>query len=224
MQARHFVLAAGGLENPRLLLASTSRFPHGVGNQNDLVGRYFLAPPVRGRSAAAVQPEPVGGVLRGAQRRLVADQRIPRGGRRRPAARTDPRRPGAAGAGLHPRVRRGPHVRRSRRAARPGRRRARRRTRPARRAPAGGDRRPGDGEPVPGARGADPGPLPAGAGQAGPLQRGGARRAAAAAVRQYRRSRLPGGHRQGAGEAAERGHPDRPRPQPGQPGPAGSGP
>ena len=45
VQARHFVLAAGGLENPRLLLASSSRFPQGVGNQNDLVGRYFLEHP-----------------------------------------------------------------------------------------------------------------------------------------------------------------------------------
>jgi choline dehydrogenase-like flavoprotein len=43
--ARQVVLAAGGLENPRLLLASTSRFPAGVGNQHDVVGRYFLEHP-----------------------------------------------------------------------------------------------------------------------------------------------------------------------------------
>jgi choline dehydrogenase-like flavoprotein len=43
--ARQVVLAAGGLENPRLLLASTSRFPQGVGNQHDVVGRYFLEHP-----------------------------------------------------------------------------------------------------------------------------------------------------------------------------------
>jgi choline dehydrogenase-like flavoprotein len=41
--ARVFVLACGGLENPRLLLASrTPQFPRGVGNQNDWVGRTFM--------------------------------------------------------------------------------------------------------------------------------------------------------------------------------------
>lgn len=39
--ARHYVLAAGGLENPRLLLMSTEHAPAGLGNGNDLVGRYF---------------------------------------------------------------------------------------------------------------------------------------------------------------------------------------
>ena len=43
--ARNYVLAAGGIENPRLLLASTGRFPAGVGNGEDLVGRFFLEHP-----------------------------------------------------------------------------------------------------------------------------------------------------------------------------------
>jgi choline dehydrogenase-like flavoprotein len=43
--ARRFVVAVGGIENPRLLLASNSRFPAGLGNSNDLVGRYFLEHP-----------------------------------------------------------------------------------------------------------------------------------------------------------------------------------
>jgi choline dehydrogenase-like flavoprotein len=37
-RARHYVLAAGGIENARLLLLSTER---GLGNENDLVGRFF---------------------------------------------------------------------------------------------------------------------------------------------------------------------------------------
>ncbi|MEO6577749.1 MAG: GMC family oxidoreductase, partial [Candidatus Limnocylindria bacterium] len=44
-RARTYVIAAGGIENARLLLASNSRIPAGVGNGNDLVGRYFLEHP-----------------------------------------------------------------------------------------------------------------------------------------------------------------------------------
>jgi choline dehydrogenase-like flavoprotein len=46
IDATHFVLAAGGIENPRLLLASRSKYPNGIGNQNDLVGRYFMEHPL----------------------------------------------------------------------------------------------------------------------------------------------------------------------------------
>jgi choline dehydrogenase-like flavoprotein len=43
--AKYFVLACGGLENPRLLLASRSKTAAGVGNQHDQVGRYFMQHP-----------------------------------------------------------------------------------------------------------------------------------------------------------------------------------
>ena len=39
--ARAYVLATGGIENPRLLLASTDADPTGVGNRTDMVGRHF---------------------------------------------------------------------------------------------------------------------------------------------------------------------------------------
>src|SRR5690606_2856089 len=41
VRARHFVLAAGGIENARLLLASRSVLPSGVGNGYGQVGRHF---------------------------------------------------------------------------------------------------------------------------------------------------------------------------------------
>jgi choline dehydrogenase-like flavoprotein len=43
--ARQFVLAAGGLENPRILLLNDAQQGGGLGNQHDLVGRYFMDHP-----------------------------------------------------------------------------------------------------------------------------------------------------------------------------------
>ena len=40
--ATAFVVATGGLEVPRLLLASNDRRPAGIGNEHDLVGRRFM--------------------------------------------------------------------------------------------------------------------------------------------------------------------------------------
>lgn len=40
LRAEHFVLAVGGLEGARLLLASNRQIPAGIGNQHDLVGRF----------------------------------------------------------------------------------------------------------------------------------------------------------------------------------------
>ncbi len=45
VKAKLFVLATGGIENPRLLLASNKVQAAGVGNQNDLVGRFFMDHP-----------------------------------------------------------------------------------------------------------------------------------------------------------------------------------
>jgi len=45
IRARHFVLACGGLENARLLLASRDRQPQGIGNSHDMLGRHFMDHP-----------------------------------------------------------------------------------------------------------------------------------------------------------------------------------
>ena len=42
VEARSTVLATGGLETPRLLLASNDVAPAGIGNEHDVVGRYYM--------------------------------------------------------------------------------------------------------------------------------------------------------------------------------------
>lgn len=42
VRANRVVLATGGLEAARLLLASRARHPNGIGNDRDLVGRYYM--------------------------------------------------------------------------------------------------------------------------------------------------------------------------------------
>jgi choline dehydrogenase-like flavoprotein len=45
VRAQAFVLAAGGLENPRILLLQEALQPGGLGNQHDMVGRCFMDHP-----------------------------------------------------------------------------------------------------------------------------------------------------------------------------------
>lgn len=45
VRAKRFVLATGGIENARMLLAANSVQPAGLGNGHDLVGRYFMDHP-----------------------------------------------------------------------------------------------------------------------------------------------------------------------------------
>jgi choline dehydrogenase-like flavoprotein len=42
VRAKHFILACGAIQNARLLLASNSQAPQGLGNDHDVVGRYFM--------------------------------------------------------------------------------------------------------------------------------------------------------------------------------------
>lgn len=45
IRASQYVIACGGIENARLLLLSNNVMKNGVGNDNDLVGRYFMDHP-----------------------------------------------------------------------------------------------------------------------------------------------------------------------------------
>lgn len=57
VRARSYVLAAGGLENARILLYSNDVQPAGLGNGNDLVGRFFMEHPHIGGMAEIVVAE-----------------------------------------------------------------------------------------------------------------------------------------------------------------------
>jgi choline dehydrogenase-like flavoprotein len=57
VKARVFILAAGGIENARLLLLSNRTQPAGLGNAYDLVGRYFMEHLYVDRAASVLAPE-----------------------------------------------------------------------------------------------------------------------------------------------------------------------
>jgi choline dehydrogenase-like flavoprotein len=57
VRARLYVLAAGGIETPRLLLLSNRIRPRGIGNEHDVVGRYFMEHP-SARSGVVVPSSP----------------------------------------------------------------------------------------------------------------------------------------------------------------------
>ncbi len=57
VNARHFVLACGAIENARLLLMSNDVETNGIGNQYDQLGRYFMEHP-HGRVAHIETPDP----------------------------------------------------------------------------------------------------------------------------------------------------------------------
>ncbi len=84
LRARIFVLAAGAVENARLLLSSTSaRFPTGLANRSGLVGKFFMCQPfadVTGRVRDRVFPYRIG-FSTGMSRQFAADaKRAARGG------------------------------------------------------------------------------------------------------------------------------------------------
>ncbi len=67
VQAGYFVLAAGGLESARLLLASRDVHPSGIGNQHDVVGRFYMCH-LAGTIGALAVAAPLGDVHHGYDR------------------------------------------------------------------------------------------------------------------------------------------------------------
>jgi choline dehydrogenase-like flavoprotein len=65
--ATGFVLATGGVDVPRLLLASTAASPAGLGNGNGLVGRFFMEHPhaIGGRALLSVPADQLAAYLIG---------------------------------------------------------------------------------------------------------------------------------------------------------------
>ncbi len=74
VQARYFVLACGGLENARLLLLSNSVKKQGLGNDRDLVGRFFMDHP-SGKLGSVVSEHPE--QLTAAYNRHLARRKLP---------------------------------------------------------------------------------------------------------------------------------------------------
>lgn len=72
VNANEYVLAAGGFENPRLLLASNSVQKAGIGNDRDLVGRFFMEHP-HGRGGR-LRGGPAWKLLRAFQKRRLGHQ------------------------------------------------------------------------------------------------------------------------------------------------------
>jgi choline dehydrogenase-like flavoprotein len=57
-RAKVYVLATGGIENPRLLLSANAVQKGGLGNGNDLVGRYFMDHPYIPNAATLILSKP----------------------------------------------------------------------------------------------------------------------------------------------------------------------
>lgn len=70
------VLAAGGIENARLLLLPTPARPHGLGNDADLVGRFFMDHPILPNAATIVVRSPDGILELFGDRTIVAGSTI----------------------------------------------------------------------------------------------------------------------------------------------------
>jgi choline dehydrogenase-like flavoprotein len=85
-RAKHYVVATGGLESARLLLASRDVQPHGIGNSHDVLGRYYMCH-VAGTIGALTLQKPLSAVHHGydvdddgvyCRRRLALRDRVQR--------------------------------------------------------------------------------------------------------------------------------------------------
>lgn len=76
VEARIFVLATGGIENARLLLASNDIQPQGIGNGHDLVGRYLMNHPHLAAAWIPLHETARAGQRQRSQRRVPEVQRV----------------------------------------------------------------------------------------------------------------------------------------------------
>ena len=60
VKAKHFILACCSIQNARLLLSSNKQAPKGLGNDNDIVGRYFMEHlEIKSAEMTLVKPDPL---------------------------------------------------------------------------------------------------------------------------------------------------------------------
>lgn len=76
VSAARYVIALGGIDNARLLLASSDVEPAGIGNSNDLVGRYFMDH-IEAQVATLVLSDPAPGAYLGGRFDLARAALVP---------------------------------------------------------------------------------------------------------------------------------------------------
>lgn len=75
VRARFAALCLGAIENARVLLSANRQLPRGIGNQNDLVGRFFAEHPAAKAGSAILASLPSDRVIYAPTERLMAQHR-----------------------------------------------------------------------------------------------------------------------------------------------------
>ena len=75
IRARYGALCLGAIENARMLLCANRQLPQGIGNQNDLVGRFFAEHPSAKVGGAILTSQPSNTVIYAPTARFITENR-----------------------------------------------------------------------------------------------------------------------------------------------------